>query len=308
MLRPNSKIHNVGKREVAGILNYPVVVQEKIDGSQFSFTVAGTPGNDDFELHCKSRSQPINIAEPPKLFAPAVTWCIENVHDLTPGLIYRAEAMCAPRHNKLAYGRAPKAGFVLFDVERGENDYFGPQELAEEADRLGCEVVPYQVFDQGTFTQADAEKWLNTDSMLGDVKIEGFVIKAYGVVDQWGQTLMAKHVSDAFKEIMGTKKNTKQSPVEWMIERYRGHARWNKVVQHLSESEQLDHSMKDVGPLLKELATDLLNEEQDAIKQLLFDHYWKDIQRGVSFGFAEWYKGQLLERQFEATERADTED
>ena len=70
----------------------------------------------------------------------------------------------------------------------------------------------------------------------------------------------------------------------------------------MTESEQLDHSMKDVGPLLKELGTDLLAEEKEAIKDLLFDHYWKDIQRGVAFGFAEWYRGQLLERQLDDTE------
>lgn len=292
-LRPNSKIHNVGKREVAAILDYDIVVQEKIDGSQFSFAIV------DGELECKSRSQPIDIGTPPALFAPAVTWCIENVHDLTEGLVYRGEAMCKPRHNKLTYGVAPQAGFVLFDVERGENDYFTPGELRDEVERLDIQSVPSISYRANLFTVEDAEWWLEQTSMLGDVKVEGFVIKAYGQIDQWGQTLMAKHVSDAFKEIMGTKKNPKKSPVEWMIERYRGHARWDKIVQHLEESEQLDHSMKDVGPLLKELATDLLNEEQDAIKQLLFDHYWKDIQRGVSFGFAEWYKGQLFERQFD---------
>ena len=41
----------------------------------------------------------------------------------------------------------------------------------------------------------------------------------------------------------------------------------------------------------------LKKEEREQIKEVLFTVLWKDISRGMSRGFAEWYKAQLAARQ-----------
>lgn len=84
-----------------------------------------------------------------------------------------------------------------------------------------------------------------------------------------------------------------------IIETLKTPARWNKAVQHLKESNLLSDSPKDIGLLFKEVPNDILKEEQDWIKQQLFDWAWSHIVRGVTTGIPEWYKEKLLALQFE---------
>ena len=62
-LRSYPKVFNLGHRAVRDLLSGPVVVQEKIDGSQFSFGVG-----EDGTLLIRSRGADIEPEAPPKLF------------------------------------------------------------------------------------------------------------------------------------------------------------------------------------------------------------------------------------------------
>ena len=57
----------IGTRYVAGIFNTPVVIQEKIDGSQISFGL-DSEGN----LRVRSRGAELNINAPDKMFASGI--------------------------------------------------------------------------------------------------------------------------------------------------------------------------------------------------------------------------------------------
>ena len=290
------KIYNVGHREVKNILDHAVVVQEKVDGSQFSF------GIKDGELWARSKGAEIDIADPQKLFAPAVTWCIENVHALVKGWTYRGEALCKPKHNTLEYERVPKAGFVLFDIDMGQEEFGSSNHVKAVAESLDLEYVPSVLYAQGTFTEENAQQWLNRTSMFGKTKVEGFVIKAYGVSDSRGKTLMAKHVSENFKaqhikDWNGRNPNTKDFNQK-LGEDVGGPLRWEKAVQHLRDDGKLDGSPKDISPLLKEINQDIEAEEIDRMKDELFKQHRRAVLKAATQGFPQWYKEQLLKEQF----------
>jgi hypothetical protein len=62
--------------------------------------------------------------------------------------------------------------------------------------------------------------------------------------------------------------------------------------------------MEDIGPLLKHVSYDVLEECEDELREALFKHYWKQISRGITAGLPEWYKAKLLDKQFEGDDDA----
>ena len=93
----------LGHREAARLFDGVVVVEEKVDGSQFSFG-RFWEGND-LNLRCRSKGATLNVNAPDKMFARAVETAQELA--LTPGWTYRAEYLAKPKHNALAYDRTP---------------------------------------------------------------------------------------------------------------------------------------------------------------------------------------------------------
>ncbi len=113
---------------------------------------------------------------------------------------------------------------------------------------------------------------------------------------------MGKYVSEAFKERhekeWGEANPSGKDIAQNLIEKYRTEARWHKAIQHLRERGLLEGSPKDIGLVIREVGTDILKEEETAIKDALFTHYWKQINRGVTGGIASWYKLELAKSQF----------
>ena len=115
--------------------------------------------------------------------------------------------------------------------------------------------------------------------------------------------MMGKVVSEAFKESHRTdwklRNPAGRDIVSTIADSLRTNARWEKAIQHLRERGELKDSVTDIGNLLKELALDTKAEEEENIKQQLFKWAWKNIVRGVSRGFPEYYKEKLIKQQFE---------
>ena len=292
-------IFNLGHRAVADLFTEDVIVQEKIDGSQFSFGVF------DGELKCRSKGAEIQVDQPEKMFTLAVETAKRLASDglLTDGWTYRGEYLSKPKHNALKYDRVPKGNIILFDINIGEEEYLDYAVLTEVAELLGLEVVPQFAVLAEQWDEPTLRNCLEFRSILGDVKIEGLVIKSLSLYGQDKKRLMGKYVSEAFKEIhkkeWGESNPTGKDIIQRLVERYKTEARWHKVVQHLRDDGRLTDSPKDIGPLIGELQADLLKECEDDAKQQLFKWAWQSIERGAAAGFAEWYKGQLLSKQFE---------
>ena len=295
-------IYAVGHKAIQEIFDDVVFIEEKIDGSQFSFMKL------DGELYCRSKGTQINMQAPEGMFAKAIQTVQEIGPLLTDGWVYRCEYLSKPKHNTLKYERTPHKHLIIFDVMVGVEDYLSYPEKADEAQRLGLEVVP--LLFHGKITDIEQLKmFLENESILGGCKIEGVVVKNYNLFTRSKKIAIAKFVSEQFKEKHKAdwkKSNpTKSDIVQLLTTAYRTEARWQKAVQHLREDGKLEGSPRDIGLLIREVPGDILKECEDEIKEALFKHFWPHIRRGVTRGLPEWYKEQLAQSAFSNDERTE---
>lgn len=285
------QIFALGHRYIEELLLDPVVVQEKVDGSQLSF------GHLNGQLVVRSKAAVVDVANP-QMFNHGVNTILSL--PLRENWIYRGEYLQKPKHNVLAYERIPKGNIVLFDINKGNEDYLPYGEVQEEASRLGIECVP--LLYSGAIHQVEqVYSLLETVSFLGGPLIEGIVIKNYTRFGRDKKALMGKYVSEKFKESHKKhwKVTTKEDSLAAIVASLKTEARWRKAIQHLKESGRLTNAPQDIGPLIKEVQQDILKEETDWIKEKLFDVSVGHVLKGVTVGLPEWYKQELLQGQFQ---------
>ncbi len=291
-----SQMYAVGHKEIENIFDDDVIIEEKIDGSQFSFMKL------DGELYCRSKGAQIVVDAPEKMFSRAIETVKEIQHLLTDGWVYRCEYLQKPKHNTLAYERIPKKYLILFDVMVGIEDYMSREEKESTANWLRIDVVPV-VFSGRVENIEMLKELLDRESFLGGCKIEGVVVKNYKLFTRSKKIAIGKYVSEKFKEIHGKewkKSNPKTVDIlSDLITIYRHENRWEKAVQHLRDAGTLENSPRDIGMLIREIPTDVLKECEDEIKDELFKHFWPKIKRGIIGGFPEWYKDKLVENAFD---------
>lgn len=261
--------------------------QEKYDGSQFAFMLG-----DDGVLRCRSKNRDLDLDNAGPFQAGVNS--VKRLHEenlLTHGAVYFGEFFKGKRQNQISYGRVAEGHIVLFDVRLPGGTWLKPDELVVWAELFGLEPCRF------SRTYDGAKAW-KASSLGGPV--EGIVIKNHDnpVMARHGR-LMVKHVSDAFREQRGDKvKNPK--PVSKhdeffysLARKYSNQPRWAKAVQHLRDNGDLDRSMRDIGPLMKEISKDILEDHEEDIKQALFDYAWKQMSKGLFNGFAGWYQADL---------------
>lgn len=302
MISSYPSIYALGHRYLEQLFDGPIVIQEKVDGSQFSFGLING------QLQCRSKGQEIHVEAPEKMFAKAV----ETVKSIAPLLVegwtYRAEYLQKPKHNCLAYGRAPKGNLVLFDIVMDPENYQSPRNIAAVAETLGIDCTP--CFYQGPgedITEAipgvsfrrpiGFEKFFERESFLGGCKIEGVVVKNYYRFGIDKKILIGKFVSAEFKEkhkvSWKVQNPTQADVVQHIIAELTTEARWRKAVQHLREAGKITDTPQDIGPIIKEIVADVEREESDHVREALFKHFWSQISRGVTRGVPEWYKKEI---------------
>lgn len=292
------KVWSLGHAGIKELLFDEVIVEEKIDGSQFSF------GRFDGELKCKSKGAEINVEFPEKMFSNAVD--VVKTLDLIDGYTYRSEYLKTPKHNVLAYDRIPDRHLIIFDISAGLEEYLFPETKKNECIRIGLECVPV-LFRGKIEDPASIVELLQTTSVLGGQKVEGIVIKNYKRFGIDKKILIGKYVSEAFKEVHGAEwkeaNPTKTDIVAHLVASYKTAARWNKAIQHLREAGKLTESPKDIGLLIKEVQADIESEEREEIKNKLYANVIAHIKRGVVGGLPEYYKEHLMKEQFNSVEK-----
>ena len=326
MIQSYGKVYNLGHRDLEGLLDGIVVVQEKYDGSQVSFMWDGD-GNLCVRSKSKAQYGPGTEGGPDGMFLPVID------HLLTvepqPGFIFRGETLVKPKHNTIAYDRTPNGHVVVFDVEIPGNGGFWditpgvvPGDSAPDLAALGVDVA--QKFPGPSIDPNDGEPiWapaefekpcdltmdaltalLDMESTLGGSKIEGVVIKNYNATNRRsGRPFLAgKHVSEKFKEVHKREwkgGNPGQGDiVQGLIDSLNTEARWEKAVQHLAEAGVIEDDPRDIGPLMKEVKMDVSAEEADYITERLMKWAMPKINRGLGRGLPEWYKDRLAKQQF----------
>ena len=294
-------IFNLGHFALDKLFEGPVVIEEKVDGSQFSFGIF------DGLVRVRSKGQEWAWDAPNGMFGRAVQSVLDRKHLLQDGWTYRGEYLQKPKHNTLGYTRIPEGHIIIFDVNTGHERYMTRYaEKCAEAERIGLECVPL-VFD-GEFAGGAGEfrQMIDRESLLGGVKVEGVVIKNYAQLAPDKKVLMGKHVSEDFREIH--KKEWKSSNpsskdiLQHIGDTLNSEGRWVKTVHRLRDEGCLTDSPTDIGLLMKELQHDLDKEVQEYVSEELMRWGYPAIKRIASRGFAEWYKQRLIDKQFARTQ------
>ena len=291
-------IFAIGHRALGELLLDPVIVEEKVDGSQFSFGLF--VDNGERVLRCRSKGAQLNIDAPEKMFQAAVD--VAKSLPLREGWTYRAEYLQKPKHNALAYDRIPANHLIVFDINTGHEEYMPYAQKVEECARLGLEVVPL-VFEGVIQNVEHFRSMIDRVSALGGQKVEGVVVKNYNRFGPDKKVLMGKFVSESFKEVHAMEwraaNPTRTDVVEMLIESLRTPARWNKAVQHLRERGLIQDSPRDIGLLMKETQEDIKKECSEIVAKKLMEWAMPNVLRGCIRGLPEWYKDELLKRQFD---------
>jgi hypothetical protein len=289
------KIFTMGTDYIVDILRDEVEITEKIDGSQFDF------GKYNGELVCRSKGKVQEISNPDSLFREAVDYVVSIENRIPDNTFFYAEYLKNPKHNNLAYEHIPNNHLILFGVSDSTENFISEYEkLQEYANFLEIDVVP--LIYKGKITVDELQGLLERESVLGSVKIEGFVVKNYKRPFLLGgqpiPLMCGKYVSEVYKEVAKEwgRNNTSKGKWESFKESYHTETRWEKSVQHLRDNGELENSPRDIGKLIVEIKKDITEEEQVAIKNFLWNEFGEDLLRFASHGFPEWYKKQLLKR------------
>lgn len=296
MINSYPTVFAIGHKAIEGLFSGNVVVEEKVDGSQFSFGIV------EGQLECRSKGKQLILDAPEKMFVKGVQTVRELEPLLHPDWIYRGEFLASPKHNTLAYDRVPVRNIIGFDIVTGLETYLSPEEKRAEFDRIGLETVPFLF--SGIVSGMDMfNEFLTRVSILGGSKIEGIVVKNYELFTIEKKVALGKYVSEAFKEVHeGDWKQRNPTNTDFILElskKYTTPARWGKAVQHLKESGKLEGSPRDIGGLMVEVPEDIKKECETEIKDALFNFYWPKMRRMAVAGLPEWYKQQLAHSAFE---------
>jgi len=296
MIPSYPKIFALGNYHVEDIFTSDIEASEKLDGSQFSIGKIGGV------VYCRSKNNHIDLDNPDKMFKIAVEY-VKSIKDKIPNnFIFYCEYLSKPKHNVIKYNRVPLNNLALFGVMRADGKFLGDYEAIKfHAKMLDIEPIP--LLYRGEINDIQKVfKLIEKDSVLGGSKMEGCVIKNYNIEFMVGgaivPVMMGKYVSEKFKEVhdqQWKKTYTGKGRLEDFLESFKTEARWQKGVQHLKDAGELENEPKDIGKLIKSIQTDIVEEEEENIKQFLWNNFKDDILRISVKGFAEWYKKHIAE-------------
>lgn len=286
------KIIRYGHRETNGVLNKGdhIVIQEKIDGANASFT------RDEYDkLRVFSRNNELNEEN---TLGGFYNWVHENIDPLTliPGWLYFGEWL---NPHKVRYEKYEKT-FILFDVYSTNLSEYGAFENVKlEAERLGLQLVP--VFYEGEYKDFEhLESFVGKTDLggkLGDIETgEGIVVKNVNYTDRFGNQMFVKLVSDHFREVQkqkAPKDPGKKTDEQLFVEYCMTDARVEKLLHKLVDEGVLDENfgIEDMSTILKHinvsLYDDIMEEEKD---KLPGEYEEKQIRKAISRGVAQVVK------------------
>lgn len=292
------KILQVGDPLIKQLFEDEVIVEEKIDGSQFRAWF-------DSEGKAKFGSKAVNYNEfnpPDKMFLPAILSAEKHFAEKNfTDAFFVFEFLGKPKQNTLTYSRAPKDFLVLLDANV-KGTWLSRQKKEELASELGLECVP--LLHVGKVKDNEELKtFLERESFLGGTTVEGIVVKNYqklhDIAFMLGAPLFGKFVREEFRELNRENWGTGVPIEEKIMKHFPPEPRWRKAVQHLREQGQLGNGVKDIGKLIVEVERDFEEECKEAVKGILWEEYAHRLVTASRAGFAEWFKQELAKQAFE---------
>lgn len=291
---------NLGDPKLADFFRGSILqIEEKIDGSQFSF------GKVNGQLNMRSRSTELNLEAPEKLFSKSVNHLLSLNQDLIPdNVVFRGESVTSVRHNSNVYGRTPSGYIVLFGAEDlVTGRCFSHLELSDWANVFGIDVVPLlDTMEPDNMSGGEIlthlNRFLDRESYLGGCLVEGVAIKRLtNPIYYMDKPIFAKLVSASFKETQ-KKDWRKDNPTQLdalhvIAEEVGTPARYEKAIQRLKESGKFTGAVQDIGPLIKAVGDDIREECKEFIGARFAELFTDDVSRIATKGIPNWYKKKL---------------
>lgn len=262
----------LGHKSTVDVLNVGdnIVIQEKIDGANASFTKEDT-------LLAFSRNRELDLTNTLGGFYNYIMEKFNgNLNDLNDDFVYFGEWT---NPHKVKYEGFEKQ-FFLFDVySKSQHKYLGFDVVKSEAAKLNLNLVP--VFYEGQYTSFEhLEGFIGKTEIngkIGDKQLgEGIVVKNVDYLDRFGRQLFVKLVVDEFREVQSQKKaknpTAHMSTPEYILaESVATKARVDKIIYKLKDEGLISGEIdkKDFGMIFKECNirtwNDVLKEESDSI-------------------------------------------
>lgn len=282
-----------------------LTVEEKIDGSQFSFGhLPNMYGR--YNLVAKSKNANLDTTHPMNdMFAPAIKHILSKQwYNIIPkDVVLRAEALSSVKHNRITYGRTPLGHCVVFGAEDLTTGRQVPEHVWRTiASELGLETVMRFVSINTkdlTYQQIidSVLKYMECTSALGNSKIEGVVLKRERdhILTQDGVPIFVKVVSEAFREIQSVPKQKAEQNdiIGEIVDMVKLDAVYFKAIQHMQESTGLTYTNSDIGPLINQIKKEVVEDLKEPAKDLLWQWAEKQVLTGCVTPFAKFYQNYL---------------
>jgi len=299
------KIQQSYKEESEGIFDGHVIIEEKLDGSQFRIEI-----NPDGTIVCGSHHQDGVTMD--SMFNAGVESANHIFAEYKPDVktTVFCEFLSKPKQNTIAYARIPLHNLMVFDVKR-DTRYLDRPQKELFCKQHGLEIVPMlwegdgsEISKDGKIIDSFKDELLKRQSILGHQKgfdrIEGFVIKNYNKfydVNRYphyeGHWKCVKIVNDSFKEKNHEENPNKANKFQELKDNYRTEARMLKAIQHLKEQGLLTGQLSDLKLLIPEVKRDIIEEEKEGIKDALWKMFGDEIIGYASKEMVTVYKKYL---------------
>lgn len=250
------KIHRLGKEETDSILEYEVIVQEKVDGANVSiFQLDG-------KLRCGTRTRMLPEDESFNGFQEAVqaNLNLAMYFSRNPDHILYGEWLV--KHT-ITYPDEAYRKIYLFDIyDKASDTWLSQETVKQEAEFLGLEYP--HIFTVGKLTEEEIQEFVGKSAIAPAG--EGVVLKAENFVNKYGDHVYAKVVHQKFKEsnaiVFGG--NNKHSETYWemyVVNKYCTVGRVQKIMQKLQAETEKRLDKEHTSQLAGTCYHDLITEE-----------------------------------------------
>ena len=254
-LRKYNSIERYGKSDTTdAIIGKKIVVMERIDGANASFTYDGE------EIGFFSRNNELTEENRLRGF---YDWGLKtlDVYSLNEDYIYYGEWLVS---HYVKYAPEAYLDFYLFDIfDKKSESYVDFEIVKSEAKRIGLKMP--KVFFEGVVNSIEE---LNQYVGMSDIALEygeGIVVKNYNYPTKNGTHAFVKIVSEKFKEVKGIKQKSLTSSTDSLdlfIASVLTEARVRKLIDKKIDLGLLPEelSISDTGIVLKTLGADIVND------------------------------------------------
>jgi len=288
------KIHTLGKDEVEGILSGTCFVLEKIDGANASVWI------EDGKMMFGSRNVLLQGDKTSGFrgFIPHVISHegINSLFEKNPNLRLYGEWLV--KHS-ITYNEDYYNNFYVFDILGEDGVFKSTEEVSTICAEYGIKMP--HVFARLQDPDVGAIKQFVGKTELGDHG-EGVVIRNDDFINQYGDRVLAKMVTERFREshALAFGGNCKHSDSYWeiyVVNKYATRARVEKVVNKIKDEQGRELELSDTPMVTGICYHDLISEECWEISKKVPIIDFKKLKNLATRKFVDIFKESILQQE-----------